>query len=58
MFSLSSLGQELSDLQNKLEKERQQGLEHKMALEAQVNEAQAHIKVHMKNKNLFCMFVM
>uniref|UniRef100_A0A3B4FND3 Coiled-coil domain-containing protein 30-like n=1 Tax=Pundamilia nyererei TaxID=303518 RepID=A0A3B4FND3_9CICH len=35
---------ELSDLQNKLEKERQQGLEHKMALEAQVNEAQAHIK--------------
>lgn len=47
MFSLPSLGQELSDLQNKLEKERQQGLEHKMALEAQVNEAQAHIKVHM-----------
>ncbi|XP_013126597.1 trichohyalin isoform X3 [Oreochromis niloticus] len=38
------LAQELSDLQNKLEKERQQGLEHKMALEAQVNEAQAHIK--------------
>lgn len=58
MFSLPSLGQELSDLQNKLEKEQQQGLEHKMALEAQVNEAQAHIKVHMKNKNLFCRFIM
>lgn len=58
MFSLPCLGQELSDLQNKLEKERQQGLEHKMALEAQVNEAQAHIKVHMKNKNLFCRFIM
>uniref|UniRef100_A0A3Q4GRT8 Coiled-coil domain containing 30 n=1 Tax=Neolamprologus brichardi TaxID=32507 RepID=A0A3Q4GRT8_NEOBR len=38
------LSTELSDLQNNLEKERQQGLEHKMALEAQVNEAQAHIK--------------
>ncbi|XP_030588485.1 coiled-coil domain-containing protein 30 isoform X2 [Archocentrus centrarchus] len=38
------LAQELSDLQSKLKKERQQSTEHKMALEAQVNEAQARIK--------------
>nr|XP_019944440.1 PREDICTED: coiled-coil domain-containing protein 30 isoform X3 [Paralichthys olivaceus] len=39
-----SLDQELSHMQTKLEEERQLALQHQLALQAQVKEAQAHIK--------------
>nr|XP_019944444.1 PREDICTED: coiled-coil domain-containing protein 30 isoform X7 [Paralichthys olivaceus] len=41
---LSCLKQELSHMQTKLEEERQLALQHQLALQAQVKEAQAHIK--------------
>ncbi|XP_069382040.1 coiled-coil domain-containing protein 30 isoform X6 [Paralichthys olivaceus] len=41
---LSCLKQELSHMQTKLEDERQLALQHQLALQAQVKEAQAHIK--------------
>ncbi|XP_072223655.1 uncharacterized protein ccdc30 [Leuresthes tenuis] len=41
---ISSMKQELNHLQSKLEEERQLAFQHQIALEAQVNEAQARIK--------------
>ncbi|XP_063739318.1 coiled-coil domain-containing protein 30 isoform X3 [Eleginops maclovinus] len=40
----SCLTQELNHLQDKLEEEQQLAVQHQLALQAQVNEAQAHIK--------------
>ncbi|MEQ2262587.1 hypothetical protein XENORESO_016291, partial [Xenotaenia resolanae] len=41
---LSSLKKEINVLEDKLEAERQLATQHQMALQAQINEAQAHIK--------------
>uniref|UniRef100_A0A3Q2UJ91 Coiled-coil domain containing 30 n=1 Tax=Fundulus heteroclitus TaxID=8078 RepID=A0A3Q2UJ91_FUNHE len=41
---LSSLKKEINVLEDKLEEERQLASQHQMALQAQINEAQAHIK--------------
>ncbi|XP_041654452.1 coiled-coil domain-containing protein 30 isoform X2 [Cheilinus undulatus] len=41
---VSHLKQELNHLQNKLEEDRQLASQHQLGLQAQVNEAQAHIK--------------
>ncbi|XP_008413011.1 restin homolog isoform X1 [Poecilia reticulata] len=42
---LSSLKKEISVLEDKLEEERQLASQHQMALQAQISEAQAHIKL-------------
>ncbi|XP_014908426.1 coiled-coil domain-containing protein 30 isoform X1 [Poecilia latipinna] len=42
---LSSLKKEMSVLEDKLEEERQLASQHQMALQAQISEAQAHIKL-------------
>ncbi|XP_027867699.1 coiled-coil domain-containing protein 30 isoform X1 [Xiphophorus couchianus] len=42
---LSSLKKEINDLEDKLEEERQLASQHQMALQAQISEAQAHIKL-------------
>ncbi|XP_017273037.1 coiled-coil domain-containing protein 30 isoform X2 [Kryptolebias marmoratus] len=44
LAQLSSSKKELNRLQNKLEEERQLASQHQMGLQAQLNEAQAHIK--------------
>ncbi|XP_037540194.1 coiled-coil domain-containing protein 30 [Nematolebias whitei] len=44
LAQVSSSKKELNRLQNELEEERQLASQHQMVLEAQVNEAQAHIK--------------